>query len=325
MAAGDGVVTVRWRRREIRAPPTGETPACQPVDPDCASISGRFPAQGSWEESFSSVTGGTILQRLNFPVVDEFLPVRPLRVGVSALPVQVSDFVQRTQLAGGVAMAVQTKGHAQRLGMVNFVHLIDLAVAFDATDAAVDMDGMVEINVIGQLVNLHPGMGLPVAALSRTRASRASSLRPDCGSSCRPTGRDVGIPGFLDAIMAVAAIHAQLVGMNAVGKGHRLNRLVADPRIFGREIISDPGGHGGADQRAPIMILRGRRLVHFGKISDISAYFSLHQDNNKTPAMFLPEQIQSIIIFRTAATRDRGGNSPTAEKGHDLLFVTAVV
>ena len=55
---------------------------------------------------------------------------------------------------------------------MNFVHLVDLAVAFHATDAAVDMDGMVEINVIRQLMDLHPGNRL--AGLRNFRGPAAS-------------------------------------------------------------------------------------------------------------------------------------------------------
>src|SRR5580658_3509121 len=42
----------------------------------------------------------------------------------------------------------------------------------------------------------------------------------------------------------------QLRDVNAAGKCHRLDGLVADPRILGREIISDPGSHGGASQES---------------------------------------------------------------------------
>ena len=37
-------------------------------------------------------------------------------------------------------MAIQAKGHAQRLIVVNLVHLVDRSVAFDAADAAVHVD-----------------------------------------------------------------------------------------------------------------------------------------------------------------------------------------
>ena len=40
------------------------------------------------------------------------------------------------------------------------VHLVDLAVALHAADAAVHVDRVVEIDVIGHLVDLHPRHGL---------------------------------------------------------------------------------------------------------------------------------------------------------------------
>jgi len=56
-------------------------------------------------------------------------------------------------------MAIQAKRHCSTAWHGTLRHVIDLAMAFDATDAAIDMHGMVEINVIGQLVNLHPRDG----------------------------------------------------------------------------------------------------------------------------------------------------------------------
>ncbi len=59
----------------------------------------------------------------------------------------------------GMAMAFETKTHAQRLGVENFIHVIDLPVAFHAADAAVHMNGVIEINVVRNFMDLHPGNG----------------------------------------------------------------------------------------------------------------------------------------------------------------------
>ena len=55
-----------------------------------------------------------------------------------------------------IAMAIQTPPHAQRLGLVNLLHLIDPSVALDATHAMVHMGLMAEVNVLRQIVNLDP-------------------------------------------------------------------------------------------------------------------------------------------------------------------------
>ena len=49
---------------------------------------------------------------------------------------------------GRIAMAIQTECHAERLGVINLIHLVDAAVAFHATDAAIHVDGVIEIDEI---------------------------------------------------------------------------------------------------------------------------------------------------------------------------------
>src|SRR5436309_4428456 len=130
---------------ETPAPPTGETRVCQPVDPCCASISARsrVPVPGREEEWFcSSVTGGTALQRLDLPILDEFLAVLFLHLSgdlriIVPLPVQVGNLVGWPHARGGIAMAIEAEGHAERFGVINLIHLVDRAVALDATDAAI--------------------------------------------------------------------------------------------------------------------------------------------------------------------------------------------
>ena len=53
-------------------------------------------------------------------------------------------------------MAIQTKRHAQRLRMVDFIHLIDPTMALDAADSSVDVNGVVEIDEPRHLVDLDP-------------------------------------------------------------------------------------------------------------------------------------------------------------------------
>ena len=40
---------------------------------------------------------------------------------------------------------------------MNFYHLVNPSVAFHAAYPPIDVDGMIEINVIGSLVNAYPG------------------------------------------------------------------------------------------------------------------------------------------------------------------------
>lgn len=96
------------------------------------------------------------MQRLDFPIMHKFLAEGALLRRGFGFPVEVCDFVGRPQLGGGVAVATEAEGHTQGFGLVDFVHFIDLAVTFDATDTAVDVNSVVEIDVFRHFVDLHP-------------------------------------------------------------------------------------------------------------------------------------------------------------------------
>jgi len=71
-------------------------------------------------------------------------------------PVKIRDFLNRAKFGLGMAMAIQAEGHAQWLVMVNLIHFVDWPVALNATDAAVHMNGMVEVDEIGDSMDLDP-------------------------------------------------------------------------------------------------------------------------------------------------------------------------
>ena len=149
-----------------------------------------------------------------------------------------------------MTVAFEAEGHAERLGVADLVHLVDAAVAFEATDAAVDVDGMVEVNEARQLVNLDPGHRLAaLGALANQLQARIVLEHLIVTVHAGGTGGDIGEPGLLDAGVAVAAIHSQLAGMRRVRKRHRLDRLITHPRVFGCKIIPDTRRHGAAHQQ----------------------------------------------------------------------------
>ena len=55
-----------------------------------------------------------------------------------------------------MAVAVQAPAHRKRFLLVNDVHMVDLTVATDAADPAIDVHGMIEIREIRYLMNLDP-------------------------------------------------------------------------------------------------------------------------------------------------------------------------
>ena len=56
-------------------------------------------------------------------------------------------------------MAFQAERHAERFVVVNFHHLVNPTVTLYAANATVDVDGMVEINVVGSFVDSDPRYG----------------------------------------------------------------------------------------------------------------------------------------------------------------------
>jgi len=196
------------------------------------------------------------LQGLDPPVVYELLAVHCLQArgfeGIGApLPIQFRDLVGRADGRRRVAMAIQAKTHAQRLGVPHFLHLIHPPMAGHATDAAGDMDRVVKIDVIGHLVNLHPGNGRIVrGAVADDLQARIVLQHLIVAVHAGGRARQVGKPGFFDPVMAIAAIQAELAGMDPMRKRHRLDRLVADAVVFGREINRHARRHAAAGQPA---------------------------------------------------------------------------
>jgi hypothetical protein len=77
-------------------------------------------------------------------------------VSESGQPRKVSDFVQGAKGIFWVAMAIQAKCHAQMLGVRNFFHLVDPAVACYATYATIYMYGVIKVSIVWHFMNTSP-------------------------------------------------------------------------------------------------------------------------------------------------------------------------
>ena len=71
-------------------------------------------------------------------------------------PRKVSDFVQGAKGVFRITMAIQTKCHTQMFSVRNFLHLVDSPMAIYATDAAIDVDGVIEVSIIRHFMNTSP-------------------------------------------------------------------------------------------------------------------------------------------------------------------------
>ena len=190
---------------------------------------------------------------VDLPLLLEFGSQITLCFGRSGMPVHVKDLRGRAEEILGGTMAIEAPLHAERFRLVDHAHLIHRTMAAVTTNAAVHMDGMIEIGVVGQAMDLHPGnrlTGIPaVADRGKTRTVRqnlALTMAIDTGLG----GRQVGMAGDLDEAVTITAIHSQLLYVKGMGEGNRLVRLVADSGVLGREVIPDPQGDGGADHQA---------------------------------------------------------------------------
>ena len=126
---------------------------------------------------------------------------------VAPSPIQVRDFVQGANLAGGVSMAFQTKRHAKRLCVIYLVHFVNRAVAFHAADAPIDVNGMIEIDVIRQFVDLHPRNGRAgTLAFAHQSQPRIFLKHLIVAVHANRSGRNVGKPGLFNGAVAITAV-----------------------------------------------------------------------------------------------------------------------
>ena len=160
---------------------------------------------------------GAGLQGFDMPVMHGSFSKFKLGDRGGGLPAEIGDFIRRPQLQLGMPMAFEAEGHAQGFGVIDFVHLVDAAMAFDATDPAIDVDGVIEIDEVGELMDLDPGDGFAAGgAFADEGQPRIVFEDLVMAVHAGGTGGDIGEPGFFDAGMAVAAIHSELAGVGGV-------------------------------------------------------------------------------------------------------------
>ena len=108
------------------------------------------------------MAAGAALGRFHFPVIYERL--RLFHPGFALVDetfrIEVKDVFRMTKSGFGIAVTFQAETHAERLRMRDGVHLVDLAVALDARNAAVHVDGVIKIGVVRRFVDPDPRNGL---------------------------------------------------------------------------------------------------------------------------------------------------------------------
>ena len=164
-----------------------------------------------------------------------------LRV-LAPFPIQVRHLIHRPNLRRRVSMAIQTKRHRKRLRLINLLHLVDLPMAFHATEPAINMHRVVEIDVIRHPMNLHP-RNRPAAggALPHQRQPWIILENLVMAVHASPARRHVGIPRLLLRAMAIPAINPQLSSMDGMRKAYWLHRLITDAGILRSQVVPGSG------------------------------------------------------------------------------------
>jgi len=183
----------------------------------------------------ASLTG---LRRVNIPLLLEFKADLLLRLRAARLPIQVKYLVNRPQVVFGITMTVQAPTHRERLFLVNYVHVVHLAVATHTADAAIDVDGVIEIGKIRHLVDFHPVNripALPTLPHSGQFGIVGLNLRMAVHTGLRR--RNIRVGRNLHIRVTITAIHPELCHMDIVRERHGLNRLVPRSHVFRRQII----------------------------------------------------------------------------------------
>lgn len=185
------------------------------------------------------------MRRVDLPVVDKSFQFGNGFRFRWPLPIEIVNGFEWPDVLLRIAVALQAKCHTQRLGMVNHFHLVDLAVALDATDAAVDVGGVIEIDVVRGGVNSDPWDRI-TGFIASPHGCQCGTVHLDqtVAAHAGVGWWDVGVCSAVDMGVAVAAVHPQLIHVKGMAKGNRLRRSIADAGIFGCEII----GHSSCNR-----------------------------------------------------------------------------
>ena len=155
---------------------------------------------------------------------------------------------------------------------MDFHHLVNPPVAFHATDPPVDVDGMVEIDVVGCLVNAYPGNGLtvqdavaigillsgeiavpvgvfPVVGSPDWLKERRVALDGLVAGHADVRGGDAGASRLVHGMVAIPAVQPKLPCVKTVVVTDRLRRLITHPSVFRGCVISD-ASHDCSSQHA---------------------------------------------------------------------------
>ena len=158
-------------------------------------------------------------------------------------------------------VTIETPPHAQRLLLPHLIHEVDPPVALRAADPPGHMDAVIEVDVVGELMNPHP-----LHRLARLPARPDRSQHLGIGANqlvaihARLGGRNHGDGRPLHVDVAIPAIQTELVHMEPMRVRDRLIGRVAHLGEPGRKVVPDEKGSRDKAQRRGHPCDEGQRV-----------------------------------------------------------------
>ena len=151
------------------------------------------------------------------------------------LPLHVENLVFGTNVLGRIAMTIEAPLHIQRRGLEYQGHLIDRAMTRGATDALIDVDAVIEIDVIGEPVNLDP-LDRLIGAVTLADWFEVRGIVEQYRVAIHAgfSRRNAGVGGGFHAVMTITTINAVVAHVVFVAELHGLHARDTLVRDVGR-------------------------------------------------------------------------------------------
>ena len=95
------------------------------------------------------------------PFFDKFFTELTLGGSCGRYPIHIGHLIEGAKMIFWGSMALEAPTHAVGFCVVDDLHVVDLAVALDATDPTIHVNGVVEVDVVRSFVDPNPRNRIP--------------------------------------------------------------------------------------------------------------------------------------------------------------------
>jgi hypothetical protein len=183
------------------------------------------------------LAGDLIVRTIQRAVACSLLAVNRI-VAVRSPPSDVKDRIaRRTDVLRRIPMTVEAPLHLETRMRVGQRHLVYRSVARGTTDSLINVDLVIEIHVVGQIVELRPP-DWSVVAITRAHRLENVGIRPDLRMAVhtRFGRRNSGKAGVLHRRVTVPAIESETRNVVLMTEWNRLLQPLALLRDVGRTL-----------------------------------------------------------------------------------------